>query len=258
MDPEKKPSTHPRPNISSRTIKLTHSDPVKRLKEFCKQGKYYHHMKWDKFANGYMVECEVAYNLGRYGHIRRRILTKEARWVETGDLLEAQRVVAAVLLDNLGVGISEDGEENEIQEEIEEDVSQNFAKASMKAVTGVLNQVTQQLDNNEEGDKDPLLSMAGGLIKQMTTMMTEENIQDETQECSARNEQTENTPKEKSEGYEYIPDEVTQNNSPKSRADMSENTSIASWADVLDSSTGNWGDMMVEETTRKSWADIAS
>ena len=39
---------------------------------------------------------------------------------------------------------------------------------------------------------------------------------------------------------------------------MSEKTSITSWADVLDSSTGNWGDMLSEETTRKSWADIAS
>jgi len=247
MDPEKK--FQPRPNISSRTIKLTHSDPIKRLKEFCKQGKYYHQIKWDKFANGFMIECEVFYNLGSYGHNKRRVLTKEVRWVEKDDLLESKRVIAAILLDNLGVGVSDDSENNE---EIEEDVSQDFAKA----VTGVLNQVSQQLDN-EEGDTDPILSMAGGLIKQMTTMMTEENTEDDL-------EQSENTQEEKRREYEYIPGETTQCK-PESWADISQNMSGGksneSWADMCQNeqlSPFNWGDAVCQESTQKSWADIAA
>ena len=181
MDPEKKSQAQARPNISSRSIKLTHTDPIKRLKKFCKAGKYYHQIKWDKYANGFMFECEVAYNLGRHGHNRRRVLIKEVRWVETDNLIEGQRVIAAILLDNIGLGVPNGfSDEEESDEELP---SEDFAKASMKAVTGVLNHVSQQLDN-EEGNKDPLLSMAGGLIKQMTTMMSQENTQETNQSTS--------------------------------------------------------------------------
>ncbi len=255
MDPEKKSQqSQARPNISSRSIKLTHTDPIKRLKEFCRAGKYYHQIKWDKYANGFMFECEVSYNLGRYGHNRRRVLVKEVRWVETDNLIEGQRVIAAILLDNLGLGVPDDSEE--IDEIV--DISQDFTKASMKAVTGVLNQVSQQLDN-EEGDKDPLLSMAGGLIKQMTTMMTQEDTQEED-----------------------ICKETSQETSPTDIRQGDKETKLADkWADICPGnlSTGNWADMCQgiqenkptvrwadmcqvtsQETSQeiKSWADIAS
>ena len=236
MDPEKKIQS--RPNISSRSIKLTHSDPVKRLKEFCKKGKYYHQIKWDKYANGFMLECEVSYNLGRHGH-KRRVLAKEARWVETDNLIEGQRVIAAILLDNLGLGILDDCEENE-DVPLQGVSPQDFTEVSIKAVTGVLNQVSQQLDN-EEGNKDPLLSMAGGLIKQMTTMMS-----DTQEESENTQEESENTQEE------------------------SENTqdtkSIDNWGDICAQaakSVGNWGDICQDASPPdnqeiKSWADIAS
>ena len=171
-----RPKTQPRTNISHRIIKLTHTDPVKRLKEFCKQGKYYHQIKWDKYANGFMFECDVTYNLGRN---KRRVLVKEVRWVETDNLTEGQRVIAAILLDRLGLGVT-DEEENENLENDNSDIkdenwhSQDFTKASMEVVTGVLNHVCQQMDDNE-GDKDPFLGVAGSFLKQMTTIISQEN-----------------------------------------------------------------------------------
>lgn len=258
MDPEKKVSTQARPNISSRSIKLTHTDPIKRLKEFCKAGKYYHHIKWDKFANGFMFECEVVYNLGRYGHNRRRVLVKEVRWVETDNLIEGQRVIAAILLDNLGLGVPDDGE-CEGEEEIE-DISQDFTKA----VTGVLNQVSQQLDN-EEGDKDPLLSMAGGLIKQMTTMMNQEDIQEE-EVCKETSQETNSTdirPPGLSAPHVCQGDQKTK--PTDSWADMCQaQIPIGSWGDICQGIQEtklreSWGDMCQEPgKCIKSWSDIAS
>ena len=170
-----------RDDISSHTIKLTHTDPIKRLKEFCKQGKYFHQINWDRYANGFMFNCEITYNFGRHGYSKRRVLAREARWVETDDLMEGKRVIAAILLDNIGLGVSEGLSDEEKEEEKEETLQHDFTTASMEAVAGVLNQVSQQLDCEEES-KDPILSMAGGLIKQMTTMISQDDSKESKEE----------------------------------------------------------------------------
>ena len=227
MDPHPKSQT--RTNISHRTIKLTHTDPVKRLKEFCKQGKYYHQIKWDKYANGFMFECEVTYNLGRN---KRKVLAKEVRWIETDNLTEGQRVIAAILLDRLGLGVAEEEEEeNENLEHTKYDnsdilkdeecqfPSQDFTKASMEAVTGVLNHVCQQMDSND-GDKDPFLGMAGNFLKQMTTIISHENNREDNQ-CDS--------------------------------------SSSSSWADMAQESAGkSWADMVQEKSESKTWASVAT
>ncbi len=241
MDPEKKFQS--RSNISSRSIKLTHSDPIKRLKEFCRAGKYYHQIKWDKYANGFMFECEVTYNLGRHGHNRRRVLIKEVRWVETDNLIEGQRVIAAILLDNIGLGVP--GGFSDEEESDEEFPSEDFAKASMKAVTGVLNHVSQQLDN-EGGNKDPLLSMAGGLIKQMTTMIIQETTQEETtQEETTQEETTQETKQSTS----WADMSLNACQELDKRGDSFQDTrEITSWAD-MNRKTGQ---------EIKSWSNIVS
>nr|QBK86034.1 MAG: hypothetical protein LCMAC101_06290 [Marseillevirus LCMAC101] len=244
MDPEKKSQFQARSNISSRSIKLTHSDPIKRLREFCRAGKYYHQIKWDKYANGFMFECEVTYNLGR--HNKRRVLVKEVRWVETTDLTEGQRVISAILLDNLGLGVSDDGDE----ENDEEIPTQEFAKASMKAVTGVLNQVSQQIDNEDGDIKDPLLSMAGGLIKHMTTMMSQETDQETSQ-------------KTKSESW--ADQSIGDGQETKSESGAGRETKpSASWADMMCndisclSPPARPPDCCQGNTLDKSWAAITS
>ncbi len=87
---------------SSRKIELTENDPLKRLKEFCSQGKYHFKINWDRFNNGFVCECTVYYNLKRKSV---RPLKKEVYWVETNDLQEAKKTIAAIFLDGIGLGV---------------------------------------------------------------------------------------------------------------------------------------------------------
>ncbi len=101
------------------SINLTHEDPVERLKEFCELGKYIFHWNWDKFLTGVMCELEISYQLdanSRSKGDRRKILAKESRYISSaeGDLTHAQKVVAAILLDRLGLGVPA---QNDVSEE---------------------------------------------------------------------------------------------------------------------------------------------
>lgn len=101
------------------SINLTHEDPVERLKEFCELGKYIFHWNWDKFSTGVMCELEISYQLdanSRSKGDRRKILAKESRYISSteGDLAHAQKVVAAILLDRLGLGVPA---QNDVSEE---------------------------------------------------------------------------------------------------------------------------------------------
>ena len=99
------------------SIVLTNEDPTERLKEFCEQGRYIFHWNWDKFATGVMCELEISYQLDAKSSKgdRRKILAKESRYIpfENGDLVYAQKVVAAILLDRLGLGVPAKVQEDE-------------------------------------------------------------------------------------------------------------------------------------------------
>lgn len=101
--------------ISTTRIALTEELPILRLKQLCKQGLYSYRMIWDRFANGYMITCEVSYYVAR----KRRTLTKEVQWVETSDLHIAQNTVAAVLIHRLNLGTEAEDEEGEGEEEVQ-------------------------------------------------------------------------------------------------------------------------------------------
>ena len=99
---------------------------------------------------------------------------------------------------------------------------------------------------DNKGDKDPLLSMAGGLIKQMTTMMSQENTQENTQEENTQEGDTEDT------CQEYTHEEETICKPPDSWADMCQCIQDTKPSD-------RWADMCQESSQEiKSWADIAS
>ncbi len=116
-----------------RCIKLTKMDPVERLKELCKQGKYRYNITWDKYENGFMCECEIHYFLSRK---RSKTLKKEVCWVETRDLRIAQRTVVATLLDNIGLGVEKIGLGVEkIEEEPQSKNEFDEVRIGMKVVT---------------------------------------------------------------------------------------------------------------------------
>lgn len=107
-----RPATTRATTIASQSISLTHQDPVERLKQFCEQGKYVFHWNWDRFASGIVCELEIGYQLDRSkSSDRRKVLTKEARYIpnvsedQSENLLYAQRVLAAITLDKLGLGV---------------------------------------------------------------------------------------------------------------------------------------------------------
>jgi len=97
--------------INSCVIELTRDDPIERLAQLCTQGMYDYKFTWDKFANGIMCELEITQTTGR-------ILVKEVRYTNTTDEHQAQEIVAAILLEKLGLGVPE--EELPALEEVDE------------------------------------------------------------------------------------------------------------------------------------------
>ncbi len=105
-------------------INLTATDPLERLEEFCKQGKYEFAFGWDKFNSGVMCELSIFYELcnNRATDIvipaTRKLLIKEVRYVKTIDpdsVNYAKKVTAAILLERLGLSPLEAPLENEDQ-----------------------------------------------------------------------------------------------------------------------------------------------
>ena len=90
--------------ISARTINLVQTNPLKRLRELCKQGKYSYKFKWDKFNNGMMMKCELYYNKKN----RKYITCQETQFIFTTNVSEAQEIISAVLLHSIGLGVEED------------------------------------------------------------------------------------------------------------------------------------------------------
>lgn len=116
--------------ISGRSINLQENDPLDRLKELCKQGKYNYKINWDRFQNGFMCECVIYYSLRRK---TTKVLKKEVYWVETDDLLKAQKTVVAILLENLGLGVSEPEQEDEAKL-----IGQELLRVGAKTLSGLM------------------------------------------------------------------------------------------------------------------------
>lgn len=131
--------------IATRTINLTETDPVQRLRELCRQGKYRYRMGWDRFQNGIMIDCEFWYFFGRK---RRQVLAREVQFVSTTDVSEAQRIIAAIFLQNIGLGVeTEDVECSESDPEFEGSecsepqatpLAEDLVKLGMRAVNDLI------------------------------------------------------------------------------------------------------------------------
>lgn len=118
-------------NIAGMTINLTEEDPLDRLEELAKQGDYTYHFSWDNFKNGFMCELELSYYLDLRKKTSKKLLCKEARFVEGSDLYHAKKVVAAILVDRLGLGVpeTEEPEMTEAETKIQEMADKGLAFA---------------------------------------------------------------------------------------------------------------------------------
>lgn len=100
--------------IGERTINLTQTNPILRLKELCTQGKYRYEIHHDRFKNGYMMVCDLYY-ISRPGNMRYTVM-RQAQFIKTDSLSNATSVIAAILLDLIGLGDDEEEEtENDIK-----------------------------------------------------------------------------------------------------------------------------------------------
>ena len=160
-------------NRRGTSLNLVQSDPLKRLGELCKKGGYYYNMSWDIFSNGIMMECTMFHIRGRY------VLYREVRFVENPkNITGAKKVISAILLDNIGLGMEEDisHEEEEIPykihplstesqneseegEDIYEDAAKDVTRMGINFLAGVLSEVSQK--NSDLGSKIPEDAMQG-------------------------------------------------------------------------------------------------
>lgn len=126
------------------TLVLYENDPIKRLGELCKKGRYYYSMRWDKFTNGFLMECSLYRDRSR-----RNLFYREVRFVENpSNINDAKRVVSAILLDNIGLGVKE---EMDCTSHISDDIEppsveerkpvENMTKLGMKILPAVLEKV---------------------------------------------------------------------------------------------------------------------
>jgi hypothetical protein len=124
-------------NIAEMHIHLTEEDPINRLEQLAKQGDYTYHFSWDKFANGFMCELELSYQLDPRKKTSKKLLWKEVRFVEGLDLYHTKRVVAAILIDRLGLGVPEPEEPEPEMTEAETKMQEIADKGLAFAVTAL-------------------------------------------------------------------------------------------------------------------------
>ena len=115
---------------------LENEDPLKRLGELAQKGKYFSNINWDIYANGIMIMCELSFSVNG----KKKILSQEATFVETQDIQHAKRCIAALVLENLNLGVEREIGETpeEDEEEIMEEVDERMEDMGTKVVKGLL------------------------------------------------------------------------------------------------------------------------
>jgi len=161
--------------VRDRTIDLTQTDPLLRLRQFCKQGKYKYKIIWDRFQNGMMMECEVWYFLGKK---KRHTLTREVQFVYTTDVKEGQRIISAILLQNIGLGFDEDEVCYSSEEEeggVCEDPlvgGEKIAKLGIATMNSLLAQAVKDLPDGNPGDQGGV-NMLSNVLNAFGPVLTE-------------------------------------------------------------------------------------
>lgn len=128
---------------------LTKENPLERLEEFCSPS-YVYNFTFKQLGEG--VLCRLEVDLQEY-------YLDEVRYVNTKDFDYAKNVVAAVLLERIGLGVPQPEETPVVEQEnvAEQDpvnVEENFAEEAFRKIisltTGVLNDMASTFDTSEK------------------------------------------------------------------------------------------------------------
>lgn len=117
--------------IASRTISLSEQDPILRLRQLCSQGLYSYKFIWDSFENGIMCQCLVYYQLNASSSSRKTIIHR-SRFVDGTDIEFAERQLAAIVLDELGLGVVEEEEIEDVFGDSSKDNLQKLLHTGVK------------------------------------------------------------------------------------------------------------------------------
>lgn len=126
--------------VRQRSICLTQTNPLARLEELCTQGGYLYRWNYDRFKNGFFMELELSYKYTNQQQTRSRILTRRAHFVPTKDLTFAQSQVAALMLQEVGLGVVE--EEEDPEEEAMSEELHHLAQTSMRIMNQMISGTT--------------------------------------------------------------------------------------------------------------------
>lgn len=116
-------------------LTLTQTNPLRRLQELCKAGRYTYHFKWDKFANGMMMTCLISYRLGSAGEEE---LIRRACFVRTHEPEEGKNVVASCILQSLDLAPTEDADD---AADVVGEAGRTIMAKGMQLLSGVLDGV---------------------------------------------------------------------------------------------------------------------
>lgn len=102
--------------IKNRNIRLLEINPQLRLQQFCNQGLYKNIFTWDKFNNGIMCQCDIFYKINN----KLTTIISRSYFSHGLDVEFAKNRVAAIILNEIGLGV-EENEEKENDGEKEND-----------------------------------------------------------------------------------------------------------------------------------------
>ena len=157
---------HRTKKTKERPIVLTSTDPLRRLDEFCHQGTYIKEFTWDEFKNGFLCSCSIFYYIGN----NKKHLIKETRWVETKNLLEAKRTLAANILENLGLGVPET-EEEQLEDSVEM-IKEGVTNIAQDSIKKILHQP------NVSDDQKNTIRMMGDLLQSNNPLQSMVEVMD--------------------------------------------------------------------------------
>lgn len=117
--------------MSSKTeLRLTETNPKKRLKELELQSPIRAHFKRYEFSNGFLCTCSLLWNAGGFSRNRKfdPFLTR-CMFVQTDNIDEAENVVCAHLLNDMGLSIDDRSDEEQL-----ESASHDLLETSMRVI----------------------------------------------------------------------------------------------------------------------------
>lgn len=118
---------------------LTAEDPILRLNQLCEQGNFRYEIFFTVFPNGKLISCALTdISSGKQ-------ITNEVQFVKTVNEEEANRTIAAILLQNIGLG-------DESEDESEEEYEDRIVKTGLDIAGVLLHKVLEGIGNDSAED----------------------------------------------------------------------------------------------------------